>query len=643
MNTNRRFNQLSSHASRWTFLHLALLMLVASAPLSAAATVTWGGTTGAGSNTLWSNNLNWDGAVLPATGDIVVFPAMPTIPGAYTVTYDVALGLSLAQINIYTPASGSWTVTVTGSPSPLVPLALNIHGPTIANVSAPMDIVTGTTLAVAVDNLSTLNLLGVISGPAGGFLLFSGPFDSTMAGSLPNTFLGTTTVQAGMLNLSKTGGATSIAGPLMINNGAANVVTLAGAANAIANSVEVTVASGATLDLTNAAGTDQTPNNETIGALLGAGNVVLGAQTLGVALSNTPTTFSGVVSGTGGLRKSGTGTQRLSGANSYTGATTVTNGALTVVGLQAASAVALNLGTLKIADNGLVGALSSTSATGLNALVIGNEPASTNTARSGDLNLSGAGANTSRLDVFTGPAAANSTLTVTGTVNLTGATLRVNTASFTPAVSSVWTIIDNDLADPVVGTFLGLAEGATVTSVTNTGTTFTISYLGNPAGSGNDVTLTVVMVAADSTPPTVTSVAPGGVTATGANVSWTTNEPSDSQVEYGTTTAYGSSTTLATALVTSHTVAVSGLSPSTVYHYRVLSSDASGNLTTSADSTFTTPAGSGSGSATAGSTTAGTTGAATTPVSTHHSSCGFGGGGLAILLTLGLFAARRKT
>src|SRR5207244_2453075 len=82
---------------------------------------------------------------------------------------------------------------------------------------------------------------------------------------------------------------------------------------------------------------------------------------------------------------------------------------------------------------------------------------------------------------------------------------------------------------------------------------------------------------------TVTSV--GGTSAT---IQWTTNEASDSQVEYGLTASYGSATTLDPTLGTSHTVAVGGLTGSTIYHYRVKSKDASGNLAASADSTFTT-------------------------------------------------------
>ena len=75
-----------------------------------------------------------------------------------------------------------------------------------------------------------------------------------------------------------------------------------------------------------------------------------------------------------------------------------------------------------------------------------------------------------------------------------------------------------------------------------------------------------------------------------ANVSWTTDEPSDSQVEYGTSASYGSSTTVAAALVTSHTMALSGLNAATTYHYRVKSRDAAGNLATSTDGSFSTTA-----------------------------------------------------
>src|SRR5207248_8261004 len=50
----------------------------------------------------------------------------------------------------------------------------------------------------------------------------------------------------------------------------------------------------------------------------------------------------------------------------------------------------------------------------------------------------------------------------------------------------------------------------------------------------------------------------------------------------------GSLSTLQSALVTSHPVTLSGLSGGTVYHFRVRSRDAAGNLGLSSDGTFTT-------------------------------------------------------
>jgi hypothetical protein len=78
---------------------------------------------------------------------------------------------------------------------------------------------------------------------------------------------------------------------------------------------------------------------------------------------------------------------------------------------------------------------------------------------------------------------------VTGTVDLGNATL--NTILFNgyaPSLNDSFTIINNDGADAVTGTFGGLAEGATVTVDSFD---FTISYVG---GDGNDVVLTTTTV-----------------------------------------------------------------------------------------------------------------------------------------------------
>lgn len=92
----------------------------------------------------------------------------------------------------------------------------------------------------------------------------------------------------------------------------------------------------------------------------------------------------------------------------------------------------------------------------------------------------------------------------------------------------------------------------------------------------------------DVTPPVISAISSSGITSSSAAISWTTNEASNSQVEYGATTSYGSSTTLNASLVVSHSQSLSNLTSSTLYHYRVKSKDAAGNLATSADKTFTT-------------------------------------------------------
>lgn len=107
--------------------------------------------------------------------------------------------------------------------------------------------------------------------------------------------------------------------------------------------------------------------------------------------------------------------------------------------------------------------------------------------------------------------------------------------------------------------------------------------------AGNSATSTAVSVTVNNNAaPIITGISAQGITTTGATIVWTTSTPADSQVDYGTTTAYGSSTTLNTSLVTSHSQVLSGLSTGVLYHYRVKSADSQARLTVSGDNTFTT-------------------------------------------------------
>jgi autotransporter family porin len=117
---------------------------------------------------------------------------------------------------------------------------------------------------------------------------------------------------AGTLQLSK---ANTYTGATLIEGG----TLLAGAANVIASSAQLSVSAGATFDLN---GFDQQANN-----LTGAGNVTLGGAALNV--SNTADSeFDGIISGNGSLNKTGGGSLILTGNNTFTGATTIGAGTL---------------------------------------------------------------------------------------------------------------------------------------------------------------------------------------------------------------------------------------------------------------------------------------------------------------------------
>ncbi|PWK89704.1 autotransporter-associated beta strand repeat-containing protein [Fulvimonas soli] len=116
-------------------------------------------------------------------------------------------------------------------------------------------------------------------------------------------------------------GATTQATPWTVQAGTLRAI----ASNVLGDDSAITVNAGATLDLND--------NSQSIGSLAGAGGVTLGgngATLLTTGGDDTSTTFSGVISGAGGLVKTGTGTFTLSGANTYAGSTTISGGTLAV-------------------------------------------------------------------------------------------------------------------------------------------------------------------------------------------------------------------------------------------------------------------------------------------------------------------------
>jgi autotransporter-associated beta strand protein len=140
------------------------------------------------------------------------------------------------------------------------------------------------------------------------------------------TGVGGITITSGRVTLGNTNN--NFTGPIIVNNGATlQLDVLTGRNELIPNAAAVTV--NGFLNFASGGGV------ETIGSLSGSGTVssaVSGNFGLVVGNSNS-TTFSGVInngSGVLSLTKNGTGTLALTGANAYTGTTTVSAGTLQV-------------------------------------------------------------------------------------------------------------------------------------------------------------------------------------------------------------------------------------------------------------------------------------------------------------------------
>jgi hypothetical protein len=94
----------------------------------------------------------------------------------------------------------------------------------------------------------------------------------------------------------------------------------------------------------------------------------------------------------------------------------------------------------------------------------------------------------------------------------------------------------------------------------------------------------------DLTPPIISQVQAVFLAADTAIIRWDTDEPSDSQIEYGASASYGQTVSLLESPVRSHALLLAYLTPNATYHYRVISKDLAGNQAISGDFLLTTPA-----------------------------------------------------
>jgi autotransporter-associated beta strand protein len=191
-------------------------------------------------------------------------------------------------------------------------------------------------------NGNTLTLNGLLNAGAGAVTV-SGT-GSVVLGStnelVVNAANNTVTISAPITGGSASGGFTKTGAQSVTLSSTSNAYTgattinagslILGAAEVIPDASDVTIntatATAAVLNLNG--------NSETIGSLNGSGSVTTASGTplLTIGASNVASaTFSGVIgngSGTVGLTKTGTGTQTLSGTNTYTGNTLLSQGTL---------------------------------------------------------------------------------------------------------------------------------------------------------------------------------------------------------------------------------------------------------------------------------------------------------------------------
>ena len=318
-----------------------------------------------------------------------------------------------------------------------------------------------------------------------------------------------TNVGSGTISLTTTAGILAIGAATSSGSGAIN---LAGAGGI---NVNAAITTASTLALNSSGATTINAALSNLGSLqtdasgtttIGGGSVTTsGAQTyndavtLGAAATLTGSTitfastvdaafdlavntagatlFSGAVSGSGKLTQSGSGTATLAATNLYTGATTVNAGTLLVNGSIVSDTAVNNTATL--GGTGSVDAVTVASGGTLSPGV----GVSAGTLSTGDVSLS-SGA-TLKVQLGGTSAGQYDQLNVSGSVTLSGATLDLALInSFNLAPGSSFTIVSNDGADSVTGTFAGLTEGSLLSA---NGKFFLITYHGG--SNANDVVL----------------------------------------------------------------------------------------------------------------------------------------------------------
>ncbi|MEO7933488.1 MAG: autotransporter domain-containing protein [Chthoniobacterales bacterium] len=331
---------------------------------------------------LWSQN-NWssdatgvDDLHLPITGANVVFSVTGVTPVNQNTVLDFDANIDSLTIN--DPAavtiSGSNTLTIAGTGA--------VTGITVNSGAGLATIATNIVLAGASDNIAVNNAAGLlISGNIGGAigLTKSGTGKLTVTGA--NSYTGATVISGGTLQ---------------VGDG-----TIVRAALPAASAVTVAAPGTLAINLTDGKIFSNTVANSGVVTTIAEGT----------------NTLSGVISGTGSFHQNGTGITILSGQNTFTGLTRVSQGTLFVDGA---------VGGSSRVDHGTLGG-SGSIAGNVTALNDSKVSAGTPTNPAGTLRVGGnyqQGPGTTYTASLTGPNT-NNLLAINGRARLNG-TLHVN-------------------------------------------------------------------------------------------------------------------------------------------------------------------------------------------------------------------------